>query len=189
MDKEVTNDKAYLPKLVIQADQSETAASDHVVMDNQGEHARFLLGQVLELGHLEAQVTLTEDSADEIGLAISGTDAGILVGMHGQTLDALQYLLSLMVNKERYGRARITIDSDGYRERRSTTLTKFAQSLAEQVVSTGQEAITDPLSPLERRIIHTALSENIGIRTYSEGLEPNRYVVVSPKDSDAVVAE
>jgi len=159
-------------------------AEDTIETQTPGAQAEFILASILDLGGIQADVELLEDTEEEATLAISGPDAGVLVGNHGQTLDSLQYLVSLIVNKDRTGRSRINVDSDGYRARRTVTLTKFAQSLADQVVATGQEAITDPLNPQERRIIHTALQDNLNIKTYSEGYEPNRYVVVSPRESD-----
>ena len=85
-----------------------------------------------------------------------------------------------MTNKGRDQRLRITVDADGYRARRAQTLTAFAQNWPPRSTATGQEAITDPLNPMERRIIHTALVDHPDVETYSEGDEPNRYVVVSP---------
>ena len=160
-------------------------SEDTIQAQTPGAQAEFILASILDLGGIQADVELLEDTEEEAVLSISGPDAGVLVGNHGQTLDSLQYLVSLMVNKDRPGRSRINVDSDGYRARRTATLTKFAQSLADQVVATGQEAITDPLNPQERRIIHTALQDNTNVKTYSEGFEPNRYVVVSPREIDA----
>lgn len=139
------------------------------------------LKRILADGGLTADVSIAEPDGSDISVKIEGADAGLLVGPHGHTLDALQYLLTLLVNKHRDTRLRIAVDAAGYRARRADMLTKFAHSLADEVASSGQEAITDPLNALERRIIHTALVERSDIHTYSEGEEPNRYVVVSPR--------
>jgi spoIIIJ-associated protein len=143
--------------------------------------AALCLKHILDGAGLNTEVGVGKTDGSDIALDIAGPDSGYLVGPHGQTLDALQYLLTLIINKQRDQRLRIWIDASGYRARRDETLRKFAHSLADEVVSTGQEAITDPLNPLERRIIHTALAERNDVQTYSEGEEPGRYVVIAPK--------
>ncbi len=129
-------------------------------------------------GELDARAAQESRSGETVTLAVTGPDAALLVGQHGQTLDALQYLLMLMTNKGQGTRLRITVDADGYRARRAQKLIDFANELAAEVGKTGQEAITDALNPMERRIIHTALADNPDVETYSEGDEPNRYVVI-----------
>ena len=143
------------------------------------------LQTLLATGELEAQAALEAQSGDNVTLAITGVDAPLLVGQHGQTLDALQFLLMLMTNKGRGPRLRLTVDADGYRARRTQKLISFAEDLAVQVTKSGQEAVTDMLNPMERRIIHTALAEHPDVETYSEGDEPNRYVVVTPRQSES----
>jgi spoIIIJ-associated protein len=124
---------------------------------------------------------VAEDEDDGIILSFDGPDAKYLVGRGGQVLDALQYLATLAIHKRGGGpRLRILFDADDYRVRRENTLKKLAADLADQVRSTGQEAVLDPLSPLERRIVHRALTEEAGVRTYSEGEEPERYIVIAP---------
>lgn len=129
---------------------------------------------------LDIQASQTADEPDGITIAFGGADAYLLATRHGQTLDALQYLASLVVNRRSGQRLRILLDADGYRERRAQTLRKLAHDLADQVKATGQEAVLDPLSPLERRIVHTALVDDPDVRTYSEGEEPERYIIISP---------
>jgi len=141
------------------------------------------LQALLQLGELDTRVVQESEYGETVTLAIHGPDAALLVGPHGQHLDALQFLLMLMTNKGQGSRLRVTVDADGYRARRAQKLTDFANELAAEVAKTGQEAITDALNPMERRIIHTALAENSDIETYSEGDEPNRYVVISPRQS------
>jgi spoIIIJ-associated protein len=129
---------------------------------------------------LDVRATVAADEPDGVTLAFEGPDAHWLVGRHGQVLDALQYLASLGVNRGAGQRLRVLFDADGYRARREATLKKLAHDLAAQVKSTGQEAVLDPLSPLERRIVHTALADDPAVKTYSEGEEPERYVIISP---------
>jgi spoIIIJ-associated protein len=144
-------------------------------------HALRHLQGFLTVAALDAHAERESSHGDTVTLAITGPEARLLVGPHGQTLDALQYLLSLMTNKGSAQRLRITVDADGYRARRAQTLTDFAQELAAQVGKSGQEAITDPLNAMDRRIIHTALTDHPDVETYSEGDDPNRYVVISPR--------
>lgn len=147
------------------------------------ERALQMLQGFLASAGLEAEAQMESQQGDSVTYAVTGPDARLLVGPHGQTLDALQYLLSLMTNKGSSQRLRITVDADGYRARRAQTLTKFALELAAQVAANSEEAITDPLNAMERRIIHTALVDHPDVETYSEGDDPNRYVVISPRST------
>ena len=147
-------------------------------------HALLHLQGLLDAAGLSAEAQVEHRDAENVTFAIIGSDARLLIGPQAQALDALQYLLSLMTNKGRDLRLRITLDADGYRARRTQTLTTFAEDMAAQVAATGQEAITDPLNAMERRIIHTALVDHPEIQTYSEGDDPNRYVVISPRPTD-----
>lgn len=149
------------------------------------EQALHHLQSLLAAAQLSAEAQVEALEGESLTLAVTGEEARLLVGPQGQTLDALQYLLSLMTNKGRDQRLRITVDADGYRARRKQTLVKFAQDLADQVSASGEEAVTDPLNAMERRIIHTALADHALVQTYSEGDDPNRYVVVSPRPPDA----
>jgi len=151
-------------------------------IENRLDKIHAILVRLIEESGLEATVTRVEPEYVDIGLEISGPDASLLVGPHGQVLDALQYLLTLA--SSRYGRGerlRIGLDADRYRARKNEKLMKFANALADQVIAHGEEAVTDPLSPVERRVIHMALADRGDVCTYSEGAEPNRYVVISPK--------
>ena len=145
------------------------------------------LKTLLALAELSAEAEFESHYGETVTLAVTGQDASLLVGMHGQHLDALQYLIMLMTNKGQGSRLRVTVDADSYRARRARKLSEFANELAAEVAKSGQEAITDALNPMERRIIHTALVDNPDVSTYSEGDEPNRYVVVTPRlpDGDA----
>lgn len=142
------------------------------------------LQTLLSLAELSAVAEVESHYGETVTLAITGPDAPLFVGTHGQHLDALQYLVMLMTNKGQGNRLRVTIDADSYRARRAKKLTEFANELAAEVAKSGQEAITDALNPMERRIIHTALVDNPDVSTYSEGDEPNRYVVVTPRLSE-----
>ncbi len=116
-----------------------------------------------------------------ITLKLHGDDMGILIGKHGQTLDALQYLTNLVANRAAQGRMRIIIDVEDYRDRRAETLTRLAKRLAEKVKRTGERCVLEPMNPHERKIIHTALQEDDAVTTLSEGLDPYRKVVIELK--------
>ncbi len=112
---------------------------------------------------------------------ITGSDLGILIGRRGDTLEAIQFLTNLAVSKKISDRTRIIIDVEGYRKRREETLVKLAKRLADKVKKTGNRIVLEPMSPQERRIIHTALQNEWKISTFSEGEEPHRRVVISLK--------
>jgi spoIIIJ-associated protein len=114
-------------------------------------------------------------------LNLKGSRLGVLIGRRGQTLDALQYLTNLVVNKDSDSRTRVVLDVEEYRKRREQTLQRLALRLAEQVRRRGQSITLEPMNPHERRIIHTALQNNPHVVTLSEGEEPYRKVVISAK--------
>lgn len=109
---------------------------------------------------------------------VDGPDSGTVIGKRGSTLDALQYLTSLVVNKGESGYIRVVINAEGYREKREQTLEKLANRIADKVIRTGKSARLEPMNPYERKIIHTALQGRPEVRTKSEGDEPYRKVVV-----------
>lgn len=114
-------------------------------------------------------------------IEISGDEMGILIGKRGQTLDSLQYLVSLVVNKEVEEFIRVKLDTENYRERRRETLENLAKNIAYKVKRTKRPVSLEPMNPYERRIIHSALQNDRYVTTYSEGEEPFRRVVVALK--------
>lgn len=116
-----------------------------------------------------------------VTLKLHGPDMGILIGKHGQTLDALQYLTNLVANKNSSERIRIIIDVEDYRERRIETLSRLAVRLADKVKRNGERVVLEPMNPHERKIIHMALQNDRRITTLSEGEEPYRKVVIELK--------
>lgn len=124
---------------------------------------------------------MTQDD-DSIILNLRGDDLGILIGKHGQTLDALQYLTNLAANKDAgEDRIRLALDVEDYRKRRAETLMSLALRLADKVKRRGEKVVLEPMSPHERKIIHMALQGDHRIHTYSEGEEPFRKVVIALK--------
>lgn len=145
--------------------------------------AAQFLKQILEKMGIHATLAAVETDG---GLRIrmeTDTD-GLLIGRRGETLDALQYLVSLYANHGRQEYQRITLDTEGYRARREETLARLARKEAAQVRSTGRSVTLEPMNPYERRILHSALQDFDGVTTYSEGEEPNRCVIIAPKQDD-----
>lgn len=139
----------------------------------------FLL-DVLEKMKVEAAIDI-EESEDTITFRIQGRDIGILIGRRGETLDSLQYLTSLVINKGREDYIKVVVDIENYRQKREETLVKLANRLAERVVKYRKPVTLEPMNPYERRIIHSSLQNNKNIETYSVGEEPNRKVVIALK--------
>lgn len=141
------------------------------------EKIKKFLGQVFESMSLEVTVDVTV-TEEEIGVNLSGDDMGILIGKRGQTLDSLQYLVSLVVNKGRDGYIRVKLDTENYRERRKETLETLAKNIAYKVKRTKRPVSLEPMNPYERRIIHSALQNDRYVVTRSDGEEPFRHVVI-----------
>lgn len=143
--------------------------------------ADFLKGVVSRMG-VEAKVLAAQDS-DGLKLYIDSETMGILIGHRGETLDALQYLCSLCLNRNRKeeGYLRVNIDTEGYRDKREQTLVRLARRLAAQVKATGKPRALEPMNPYERRVLHATLQNNPYVSTHSEGEEPNRRVIITPK--------
>lgn len=139
------------------------------------------LGELLEKMNNSAPVRAAETD-NGLRLCIDAETMGLLIGRRGETLDAMQYLVSLVANKNRKeeGYVRVTLDTEGYRFRREETLKRLARKNATQVRQTGRAIAMEPMNPYERRILHSALQGFSGVSTHSEGEEPNRHVVITP---------
>ena len=118
---------------------------------------------------------------NEMNIDLSGDDMGVLIGKRGQTLDSLQYLVSLVVNKGNDNYIRVKVDTENYRQRRKDTLENLAKNMAFKVKRTRRPLSLEPMKPYERRIIHSALQNDKFVTTHSEGEEPFRHVVVTLK--------
>jgi spoIIIJ-associated protein len=133
---------------------------------------------------LDATLSIREDD-EAVYATLTGGDLGRLIGRHGHTIDALQYLVNAIVLRSELPDTKpVVVDAAGYRARREATLTALADRTAEQVRSTGEEASLEPMTAVERKIVHLRLKELDGVETRSEGTEPNRYVVVAPAGED-----
>lgn len=140
------------------------------------------LESVFEKMNVDVDIEKYEDE-ESVLFKISGKDSGIIIGRRGETLDALQYLTSLVVNKSSKKYMRVTIDIENYREKREETLARLARRLADKVVKYRRNISLEPMNPYERRIIHSTLQNNEYVETYSVGEDPNRKVVITLKQA------
>ena len=138
---------------------------------------RALVEQVVTAIGTGSQVAVRETD-DEITVACAGGDAGLLIGKHGQTIDALQYVANAAVHRRGVGKS-VTVDVAGYRDRRRATLEGIALRAADRALN-GERVLLEPMTAVERKVVHTRLQDVAGVQTTSEGTEPNRYVVVLP---------
>lgn len=139
--------------------------------------AHAFLSSLLKEMNIPAEIEINL-AQDALNINIIGEDMAILIGKRGQTLDSLQYLVSLVVNKERDDYMRVVLDTENYRAKRKETLEGLAEKLASKVKKSRKNVILEPMNPYERRIIHSALQNNPNVSTKSEGDEPYRKVVI-----------
>jgi spoIIIJ-associated protein len=163
--------------------EGEVESQQAVLPEEPAERVRVLLERIVEELGLEASVAVEEDE-DEIHADVEGEEVGLLIGRHGQTIDAVQLLCYQAAYQGRQDRKRVSVDAAGYRRRQSETLKRRADMAAEDAVRHGEAVEMDPLGPNERRVVHEHLRDRPEVETYSEGDEPNRYVVVAPLITD-----
>jgi spoIIIJ-associated protein len=170
----------FTPARVIAALDEATAAGGPEASGPIADRVRELLGRISEGLELDAAVTVREDE-EAIVATLTGPDLGRAIGRHGQTIDALQYLVNAIVLRAEFPeRKPVVVDAAGYRARRQATLDTLALRTAERVTSSGREVELEPMTAVERKIVHVKLKDVEGVETRSEGTEPNRYVVVAP---------
>jgi len=159
------------------------AAVRVTVINDPVETAENFLNKVLLCMNIKANVSVKKEGSQMYVdiIDIDSSDMGIIIGKRGNTLDAIQYLLSLTVNKNRSDYIKVLIDIMGYRKKREDTLIKLANKMAEKSRYTHKPIKLEPMNPYERRIIHSALQNVSGVTTYSEGEEPYRRVVIQAK--------
>ena len=150
-----------------------------VVADSAAGKAQAFLKELTHLMGVEVEVAVGLDEEGNVFVKMTGDTLGILIGRRGETLDALQYLTSLKVNRGQEGYTRVTLDTENYRAKREDTLVRLANRMANRAVKTGRKVSLEPMNPYERRIIHSALQANEAVDTHSEGDEPNRHVVIT----------
>ena len=164
-----TTDQAVAPEEVAEP---EPAAPEEVA-----EVGKEFLSGLLEAMGLEAQIESSIDG-ESISLEVAGEDLGILIGRRGQTLDALQELTRTAVQRRLRSRVRLMVDVEGYRARRRDSLADYARSIAERAKARGTEIELEPMSSWDRKIVHDAVSDVEGVSSFSEGVDPNRKVVI-----------
>ena len=156
--------------------------SDPETLSEAGRIAYDFLKNVTEKMGVQVAIRVTEE-ADHLSVAMMGDTLGILIGRRGDTLDALQYLVSLQVNKNREGYMRVSLDTENYRAKREEALNRLAQRMAARARKTGRKVTLEPMNPYERRVLHSALQNNPYVTTHSEGEEPYRRVVITLKSN------
>ena len=185
-DKEIVKESVKEPvKEVLKEEKKfvkETAKVSNVDAREVEEAAKKFLGEVFDAMEMEVIVDARYDDAEKaLDVDMRGEEIGILIGKRGQTLDSLQYLVSLVVNRGQADYIRVKLDTENYRQRRKETLENLAKNIAYKVKRTKRPVSLEPMNPYERRIIHSALQNDRYVTTHSEGEEPFRRVVVSLK--------
>lgn len=185
-DKEIVKESVKEPvKEVLKEEKKfvkETAKVSNVDAREVEEAAKKFLGEVFDAMEMEVIVDAKYDDAEKaLDVDMRGEEIGIIIGKRGQTLDSLQYLVSLVVNRGQADYIRVKLDTENYRQRRKETLENLAKNIAYKVKRTKRPVSLEPMNPYERRIIHSALQNDRYVTTHSEGEEPFRRVVVSLK--------
>ena len=161
------------PKEIVPAEQADRATA--------AGRAQEFLQNLTQLTGVNVSVAVATDEEGNVRVNMEGDTLGILIGRRGETLDALQYLTSLQVNKGQNNYTRVTLDTEGYRAKREEALIRLANRMANRAQKTGRKVSMEPMNPYERRILHSALQNHPAVTTHSEGEEPNRHVVITLK--------
>lgn len=138
-----------------------------------------MLEQIVDAVDADAEIEVSED-AEGVHANLAGEDLGLLIGRHGQTIDAIQHLAYRIAYRGEEDRKRVTVDAAGYRERRAALLQQDADEAVEEALRTGEPVALDAMNAVERRVVHEYLRDREGVETYSEGAEPDRHLVVAP---------
>ena len=152
------------------------------VVNSVEDEIRNFLDQVFKAMDLEVEIIIKVDEDNKnVDVELKGSEMGVLIGKRGQTLDSLQYLTNLAINKQSDSYYKVKIDTEDYRKRRKETLENLAKNIAYKVKRTKRPVYLEPMNPFERRVIHSALQNDKFVTTHSEGDEPYRHVVVTLK--------
>lgn len=165
------------------AEAVETLQAEKPVFDPESAEGKAydFLTNITEKMGVKVSVNIHRDEEGNVRAEMFGDSLGILIGRRGETLDALQYLTSLYINRGQAEYTRITLDNENYRAKREEALRRLANRMANRAVKTGRKVVMEPMNPYERRILHSALQQNDAVTTHSEGEEPNRHVVITLK--------
>jgi len=156
-------------------------APDALDPESPAGRAHTFLKELTHLMGVDVTIDMGTDAEGNVYGYMNGDTLGILIGRRGETLDAVQYLTSLRVNRDQENYTRVTLDTENYRAKREDTLIRLANRMANRALRTGRRVSLEPMNPYERRIIHYALQQHEGVTTHSEGDEPNRHVVITVK--------
>ena len=180
--KEVKSEVKKETKEVVKEDKKEEVKKSDVNGDELIAKANAFLKEVFDAMKMEVKVDTKFNASENIlDVELSGAEMGVLIGKRGQTLDSLQYLISLVVNRDVQDYIHVKVDTENYRERRKATLENLAKNISYKVRKSRQSVALEPMNPYERRIIHSALQNDRYVTTHSEGEEPFRRVVVTLK--------
>ena len=149
------------------------------------QRAQEITQAIFDRASIIGKALVPEDSDQRIVVEVVTAEPGLVIGAQGETLNAVQTLVRAITSLENTERIPIMIDCQGYRSRRESALVSQARALADQVKESGKEAVMEGLTPYERRVVHTALAEDTGVTTYSEGEGNERRLVVSPAEQDS----
>lgn len=180
--KKVSKSRKNISRLKQKEEKTNNNRRIYIYNEEATQKAEKFLDKIIETMKLEVLVEKDIDKQDNsVTFKLHAPELGIMIGKHGKTLDSLQYLTNLIANHGLEERVRIIVDVEDYRERREETLIRLANRLAEKVKKDGKKVELEPMNPRERKIIHMALQNNNKIVTGSDGVEPKRFVVISPK--------
>ena len=180
-EKPVTDTQRKPKKKIDEIEKNEPVSADR--QEKAKADAVKFLTDVFKAMKLEASINVEFDAAEnELSIDVKAEDMGVLIGKRGQTLDSLQYIVSLAINKDSNEYVKVKLDSENYRIRRKETLENLARNIASKVKRTGRQVSLEPMNSFERRIIHSALQGDPDCETFSEGNDPYRKVVVKPKN-------
>ena len=168
-------------KVQIGVNEVEAKAEETSTGETDGERAVEFLKGLFDVLKIDAEVTLVNED-EKIEINVNAQNTTKIIGKHGETIDAIQTLASAVANTGREKYARVVVDCENYRETREATLERLAENLAQKAIRLEKKIQLEPMNPYERRIIHAKLSEFEGVKTTSEGKEPNRYIVVIPEN-------
>ena len=172
-NKKPVDEKPAEKKEIVPAEQADRATP--------AGKAQEFLQELTKLMNVPVSVAVSTDEEGNVHVNMEGDTLGILIGRRGETLDALQYLTSLQVNKGKSEYTRVTLDTENYRAKREEALIRLANRMANRCQKTGRKVSMEPMNPYERRILHSALQDHPAVTTHSEGDEPNRHVVITLK--------
>jgi len=172
----------FAPAKVVATVSANAVAAEPIDESGLAAEARALVTRIMDGIGVSGRIDVNEED-EVITVSCAGSDLGMLIGRHGQTIDAVQYLANaVMWRRHPEDRKEVVVDAAGYRERRRATLEQLALRAAQRALQSGERAELEPMTAIERKVIHVRLKEFDGVETSSDGTEPNRFVVIFPVD-------